>query len=48
MTVWIATTVFSASALMLLSAETVIFPKDVIQSLGTDREISADPVRRNV
>jgi hypothetical protein len=32
-TVWIAITVFS-SALMMLSARTVLFPKDVIESLA--------------
>jgi hypothetical protein len=47
-TVWIAPTVFSSSALIMLSAGTVMFPKDVIESLGKDQEISADPERRNV
>jgi len=47
-TVWIATTVFSSAALMILSARTAMFPKDVIESLGKDQEISADPERRNV
>jgi len=47
-TVWIATTAFSSAALMMLSAGTVMFPKDVIESLGKDQEISADPERRNV
>jgi hypothetical protein len=43
-TVWIAPTVF----LLLLFARTVIFPRDVIESLGKDQEISADPERRNI
>jgi hypothetical protein len=47
-TVWIAPTVFSAAALMTLSARIVMFPKDVIESPGKDQEISADPERRNV
>jgi hypothetical protein len=48
-TVWIATTVFSSSsALTMLSAGIVMFPKDVIESLGKDQEISADPERANV
>ncbi len=47
-TVGIATTVFSSAALLMLSAGTVMFPKDVIESLGKDQEISADPERRNV
>ncbi len=47
-TVGIATTVFSFSALMMLSAGTVMFPKDVIKSPGKDQEISADHERRNV
>jgi hypothetical protein len=47
-TVWIATTVFSSSALIMLSAGTVMFPKDAIESLGKDQEISADPERTNV
>jgi hypothetical protein len=47
-TVWIAPTVFSSSALMMLSAGTGMFPTDVIESLGKDQEISADPERRNV
>ncbi len=33
---------------MVLSAGTVMFPKDVIEYLGKDQEISADPERRNV
>jgi hypothetical protein len=44
----IAPTVFSSAALLTLSAGTVMFPKDVIESLGKDQEISADPERRNV
>jgi hypothetical protein len=47
-TVGIATTVFSSSALMMLSAGTVIFPKDVIESLGKDQEITADHERRTI
>jgi hypothetical protein len=46
-TVWIAPTVFCSADLMMLSARTVMFPKDVIESLGKDQEISADPKRRN-
>jgi hypothetical protein len=48
-TVGIATTIFSSSAaLLMLSAGTVMFPKDVIESPGKEQEISADPERRNV
>jgi hypothetical protein len=47
-TVWIATTVFSSSVLLMLSAGTVMFPKDVNESPGKDQEISADPERRTV
>jgi len=47
-TVGIAPTIFSSAALLMLSAGTVMFPKDVIESLGKDQEISADPERRNV
>jgi hypothetical protein len=47
-TVWIVPTVFSSAALMMLSARIVMFPKDVIESLGKDQEISADAERRNV
>jgi hypothetical protein len=44
-TVWIATTIFSSAALMMLSARTVMFPKGVIEFRGKDQEISADPER---
>jgi hypothetical protein len=47
-TVGIATTVFSSAALLMLSAGTVMFQRVVIESLGKDQEISADPERRNV
>jgi hypothetical protein len=47
-TVWIATTIFSSVVLMMLSARTAMLPKGVIESLGKDQEISADPERRNV
>ncbi len=33
-TVWIAITVFSSSALMMPSARTIMFPKDVIEPLA--------------
>jgi hypothetical protein len=46
-TVWIAPTVFSSAALMMLSARIVMFPKDAIESPGKDQEISADRERRN-
>jgi hypothetical protein len=46
-TVWIATTVFCSADLMMLSARTVMFPKDVIEFLSKDQEINADPERRN-
>jgi hypothetical protein len=32
----------------MLSAGTVMFPKDVIEYLGNDQEISADTESRNV
>jgi hypothetical protein len=47
-TVGIAPTVFSSAALLMLSAGTVMFPKDMIESPGKEQEISADPERRNV
>jgi len=47
-TVWIAPTIFSSAVLMMLSARTVMFPKGMIESLGKDQEISADPERRTV
>jgi hypothetical protein len=47
-TVGIAPTVFSSAALLMLSAGTVMFPKDVIECPGKEQEISADPERRNV
>jgi hypothetical protein len=47
LTVWIAHTVFCSADLMMLSARTVMFPKDVIESLSKDQEIDADPERRN-
>jgi hypothetical protein len=46
-TVWIAPTIFLLLFLMMLSARTVMFPKGVIESVGKDQEISADPERRN-
>jgi hypothetical protein len=46
-TVWIAPTVFCSADLMMLSARTVMFPKDVIESLSKDQEINAGPERRN-
>jgi hypothetical protein len=33
---------------MMLSAGTVIFPKDMIESLGKDQEITADHERRTI
>jgi len=36
MTVWIAPLVFSAATLMMLSARTVMFSQDVIESVGKD------------
>jgi hypothetical protein len=44
----IATTLFCSSALIILSAVTVIFPKDVIKSPGKDQETGADHEGRNV
>ena len=46
-TVWIAPKIFSSAVLMMLSARTVMFPKDVIESLSKDQEIDAGPERRN-
>jgi len=47
-TVWIAPTISSSAVLLMLSARTVMLPKGVIESLGKDQEISADPESRNV